>query len=128
MNKQIAVTEFMERAGQAVPNHPTVPDNDLRDLRLRLIREECDELEVAINQKNLVEIADALADILYVTYGAAAAFGIIIDPVFAEVQRSNMTKFIDGYRRADGKWMKGPSYTPANIAPIIEAQMPVDES
>lgn len=71
---------------------------------------------------DLIEVADALADINYVSAGAAICYGIDMEPVDEEVQRSNMSKFIDGYRDENGKWIKGPSYTPVNLEPILKAQ------
>ncbi len=72
---------------------------------------------------NIVELADGLADLHYVAYcGTALAFGLDMEPIFQEVHRSNMSKFIDGHKREDGKWIKGPSYSPANLLPIIESQ------
>lgn len=133
MDQLAAVREFMLKAGQECPNTPCVPDVDVRDLRIRLIAEELDELAKASHiamvenypcgeqwddeapPASIVEAADAIADLLYVVLGAAVAWGIDLNRVFEEVHRSNMTKFIDGYRRADGKWVKGPSYTPADI-------------
>jgi predicted HAD superfamily Cof-like phosphohydrolase len=75
-------------------------------------------------EPNLVELADGLADLVYVSYyGTANAFGLDMEPVFQAVQDSNMSKFIDGHRREDGKWVKGPSYRPVDLNPIIEAQI-----
>lgn len=140
MDKQQLVREFMQAAGQNTPNTPTMPDLDVRELRLSLIAEELKELAEALHiswiegypcgeqwddsepPADLVKAADAIGDLLVVTYGAAVALGINIDPVFAEIHRSNMTKFIDGHRREDGKWIKGPSYSPARLAEIIAVQ------
>jgi predicted HAD superfamily Cof-like phosphohydrolase len=117
--EQQQVCEFMKLAGQETPDNPTHIDLGKKGLRSTLIREELEEYEYALS---MVEIADAIADLLYVVIGTAVAHGIDIDPVFQEVHRSNMSKFIDGHRREDGKWVKGPSYSPANIAPILERQ------
>ncbi len=76
---------------------------------------------------DLVEVADALTDIDYVNLGAAIAYGLDLEPFQKEVQRSNMSKFIDGHRREDGKWVKGPSYSEANLAPILEKQQKLAE-
>lgn len=123
MNKhQEKVTLFTRLAGQAIPDKPTVPPPNVQGLRLSLIEEEFSELQVAFAKRDLVEIADAIGDLLYVTYGAAAACGLDIEPVFAEIHRSNMSKFIDGHHRSDGKWIKGPSYSPANLKPILDEQ------
>lgn len=123
---QLSVAKFMILAGQEVKDHPELASEKVVNLRSSLHYEEaCVEFEAACDDDNLVEIADSLADSLVVILGTACAFGIDIEPIFQEVMRSNMTKFIDGYRREDGKWMKGPSYTPANIAPLIDAQQPL---
>ena len=92
-------------------------------LRLNLIREELSELEQAIKNKNLKEVADALTDILYVTYGAGYAYGINLDKCFKEVQRANMSKLgIDGkpIYNEKGKVMKGPNYTEPNLKQFVE--------
>ena len=91
------VKTFMETFGQIVRTKPQFPDEKTIQLRLNLIKEELSELEEAIKNKNLKEIADALTDILYVTYGAGYAYGINLDKCFKEVQRANMSKLgIDG--------------------------------
>lgn len=97
----------------------------LHTLRVALIEEEVSELKKALLDGNLIEVADALADIAYVVYGAAITYGIDLDAVIAEVHRSNMTKMgEDGkpIRRADGKVLKGPRYEPPNIAAVLEAR------
>lgn len=119
---QAKVREFMRLAGQDCPQSPVTPNVKICALRMDLIKEEASELKKAFIDGDLTEIADAIGDLLYVVIGTAVACGIEIEPVFDEIHRSNMTKFIDGHRRADGKWVKGPSYTPANLAPIIKAQ------
>lgn len=123
MTNAEAVWKFMVAYGQSVRSMPTgVVSKEEASLRLDLIEEELDELTDAVVKGDVVEIADALADILYVTYGAAHTFGIPIDEVFAEVHRSNMTKLgADGkpVLRADGKAMKGPNYEPPQVAKII---------
>lgn len=118
---QSGVREFMRKAGQSCPEKPEVPDAGIAELRVRLIREEADELEQAFVNEDLTEIADAVGDLLYVVIGTAIASGIEMNRIFAEIQRSNMSKFIDGHRRDDGKWIKGPSYSPAILAPIIKS-------
>jgi predicted HAD superfamily Cof-like phosphohydrolase len=123
MNEQQQVKEWMQLAGQDTPDKPTIPPPGVRELRVNLIQEDLLELDIALNDRDLVETADALADLLYVVLGTAVACGIDLGPVFAEVHRSNLSKFIDGHRREDGKWCKGPSYSPANLRPIIERQM-----
>lgn len=97
-------------------------DAKLARLRTDLIDEELGELEMAFDARDLIAVYDAINDLLYVVIGTAIATGLEIEPGWQEVHRSNMSKFIDGHRRGDGKWIKGPSYSPANLAPIIEAQ------
>lgn len=120
---QRAITEFMLRAGQECPVRPTLPPLETQGLRVNLIQEELDELQEAFASHDMAAIADALADLQYVVEGTACACGIDLEPVFWEVHRSNLSKFIDGHRREDGKWIKGPSYSPANLEPIIRKQV-----
>ena len=118
------VADFMTAAGQINPTYPTLVSEEVSNLRHKLIAEELQEYDDEVKAENIVGIADAIGDMLYVVYGAAVAHGIDIYPIFEEIHKSNMTKFIDGYPRpGDGKWMKGPSYTPANLEPIITAQI-----
>ena len=117
------VKTFMETFGQIVRTKPQFPDEKTIQLRLNLIKEELSELEQAIKNKNLKEIADALTDILYVTYGAGYAYGINLDKCFKEVQRANMSKLgIDGkpIYNEKGKVMKGPNYTEPNLKEFVE--------
>jgi NTP pyrophosphatase (non-canonical NTP hydrolase) len=112
----------METFGQEILPLPMFPDKEVQDLRVELIREELDELIEAITLGDLTEVADALTDILYVTYGAGHAFGIPLDECFAEVQRSNMSKLGEDGKpmyREDGKVMKGPQYSVPNLLPIL---------
>jgi len=102
-----------------VNDKPTVADAATRDLRISLIREESKELEEALEKEDVVGIADALADLLYVVYGTAVSLGLDMEPIFAEVHRSNMTK-VGGHKREDGKWIKPETYEPPDLAPIIE--------
>ena len=114
--------DFMNAFGQEVLTEPTLPSPELAKLRLELIREEVEELNVGIEGMDIVEIADALTDILYVVYGAGHAFGIDLDECYHEVHRSNMSKLgADGkpIYREDGKVMKGPNYFHPNLADII---------
>ena len=109
---------FMELYGQEVKIKPSFPSEKIVQLRYDLIKEELDELSVAINDKDIVEVADALTDLLYVVYGAGHAFGIDLDKCFAEVKRSNMSKLNkDGkpIYNEDGKVMKGPNYSKPNL-------------
>ena len=117
------VKTFMETFGQIVRTKPQFPDEKTIQLRLNLIKEELSELEQAIKNKNLKEIADALTDILYVTYGAGYAYGINLDKCFKEVQRANMSILgIDGkpIYNEKGKVMKGPNYTEPNLKQFVE--------
>ena len=104
---------FMKTFGQEVKNKPSFSSDKINKLRIDLIREELDELTEAMNNNDLLEVADALTDILYVTYGAGHALGIDLDKCFDEVQNSNMSKLDENgkpiYNDA-GKIMKGPSY------------------
>ena len=117
------VKTFMETFGQMVRTKPQFPDEKTMQLRYELIKEELNELEQAMKTKNLKEIADALTDILYVTYGAGCAYGIDLDKCFKEVQRANMSKLgKDGKPifNDKGKVMKGPNYLAPNLKQFIE--------
>ena len=117
------VKKFMETFGQIVRTKPQLPDKETMQLRYDLIEEELNELEHAMKTKNLKEVADALADILYVTYGAGYAYGIDLDKCFKEVQRANMSKLgKDGkpIYNEKGKVMKGPDYLEPNLKPFVE--------
>ena len=107
------VKKFMETFGQEIREKASLPDDKITSLRYELIQEELDELREAIDSKDIKEVADALTDILYVTYGAGHAFGINLDKCFEEVQNSNMSKLgSDGkpIYNDKGKVMKGPNY------------------
>ena len=115
--------DFMNAFGQEVLTEPTCPSPELAKLRLELIREEVEELNVGIEGMDIVEIADALTDILYVVYGAGHAFGIDLDTCYSEVHRSNMSKLGEDGKpiyRADGKVMKGPNYFHPNLKDILD--------
>jgi len=117
--------QFMEAFGQEVLTKPTLPEPSLAKLRLELIREEVEELNVGIEGMDIVEIADALTDILYVVYGAGHAFGIDLDTCYSEVHRSNMSKLGEDGKpiyREDGKVMKGPDYFHPNLKDILDNQ------
>ena len=117
------VKKFMKTFGQKVVVKPKFPDEKTMDLRFGLIKEELDELEQAMKEKDLKEIADALTDILYVTYGAGCAYGIDLDKCFKEVQRANMSKLGDDGKpiyNEKGKVMKGPSYSEPNLKQFVE--------
>ena len=113
---------FMNTFGQEVKNKASFSTNKINQLRCDLIEEELNELKEAMSNKDLVEVADALTDLLYVTYGAGHAFGIDLDQCFDEVQKSNMSKLgEDGkpiYNDA-GKVMKGPNYFKPNLSKFI---------
>ena len=116
------VGTFMKTFGQEVKTKPSFSSEKINKLRLDLIREELDELTEAMKNKDLLEVADALTDILYVTYGAGHAFGINLDNCFSEVQNSNMSKLgTDGkpiYNEA-GKVMKGPNYFKPDLTKFV---------
>jgi predicted HAD superfamily Cof-like phosphohydrolase len=117
------VKKFMKTFGQIVRTKPQLPDKETMQLRYDLIEEELNELEHAMKTKNLKEVADALTDILYVTYGAGYAYGIDLDKCFKEVQRANMSKLgKDGkpIYNEKGKVMKGPDYSEPNLKPFVE--------
>jgi predicted HAD superfamily Cof-like phosphohydrolase len=114
------VREFHEGAGIPVLDSPQIPDHTREKLRNDLIIEEAIETTEAIWQKDLIEVADGIADTIYVLCGTALEYGIPLDEVFAEVHRSNMTKLIDGSFRDDGKYLKGPSYEPPDIGSILD--------
>ena len=113
---------FMEKFGQMVKTKPQFPDDKTMLLRLDLIKEELSELEVAMKTKNLKEVADALTDILYVTYGAGHAYGIDLDKCFDEVQNSNMSKLGgngEPIYNESGKVMKGPNYFKPDLSKFV---------
>ena len=113
---------FMKTFGQEVKDKPSFSTDKINKLRLDLIKEELSELTEAINNKDLLEVADALTDILYVTYGAGHAFGINLDKCFEEVQNSNMSKLDDNGKpiyNEHGKVMKGPNYFKPDLTKFI---------
>jgi predicted HAD superfamily Cof-like phosphohydrolase len=117
-----SVGDFMEAFGQEVLCKPTLPNIDLSALRLDLIDEEVQELRDGLGKRSMLEIADALTDILYVVYGAGHAFGIDLDECFCEVHRSNMTKLGPDGRpiyREDGKILKGANYSEPNLEQFV---------
>ena len=113
---------FMKTFGQVIKKKPSLGNLETNRLRISLIEEELDELKYAIKQNDINEVADALTDILYVTYGAGHAFGINLDECFKEVQKSNMSKLgKDGkpiYNK-DGKVMKGPNFFKPNLKKLL---------
>jgi predicted HAD superfamily Cof-like phosphohydrolase len=113
-----SVKKFMETFGQEIKENAQFPDKKITSLRYDLIKEELEELKEAIDNNDIKEVADALTDILYVTYGAGHAFGINLDKCFEEVQNSNMSKLgLDGkpIYNDKGKVMKGPNYFKPNL-------------
>ena len=122
MSNFFKVKKFMLKFKQEVKSKPSFPDDNIIKLRINLIKEELLELEEALNEKNIEETADALTDILYVTYGAGHAFGIDLDKCFDEVQKSNMSKldkFGNPIYNEQGKVMKGPLYFKPNFKKIL---------
>jgi len=117
------VRKFMETFGQIVRTKPKFPDEKTMRLRFDLIQEELNELKEAMDTKNLKEVADALTDILYVTYGAGYAYGIDLDKCFKEVQRANMSKLDENGKpifNEKGKVMKGPNYKKPDLKQFVE--------
>lgn len=118
-----SVKKFMEVFGQEVKTKAEFPSDKIIKLRYDLIKEELDEFEQALKEKNLKEVADSLTDILYVTYGAGHAFGIDLDKCFDEVQRSNMSKLGENGKpiyNDQGKVLKGPNYFEPNLGKFIK--------
>ena len=116
------VGTFMKTFGQEVKTKPSLSNDKINKLRIDLIKEELEELESAMNNKDLLEVADALTDILYVTYGAGHAFGIDLDQCFEEVQNSNMSKLDENGNpiyNDSGKVMKGPNYFKPDLSKFI---------
>ena len=116
------VGTFMKTFGQEVKTKPSFSSDKINKLRIDLIKEELDELQEAMKNNDLLEVADALTDILYVTYGAGHAFGIDLDKCFDEVQNSNMSKLDENGKpiyNESGKVMKGPDYFAPDLKKII---------
>ena len=117
------VKTFMQTFGQEVKSKPSFSSEKINNLRYNLIKEELEELKQAIDKKDLLEVADALTDILYVAYGAGHAFGINLDNCFEEVQNSNMSKIGSDGRpiyNESGKVMKGPNYYKPNLSKFLK--------
>tara|TARA_B100001057_G_scaffold455968_1_gene502921 strand:- start:99 stop:470 length:372 start_codon:yes stop_codon:yes gene_type:complete len=117
-----SVKKFMEKFGQEIKGKAGFPSEKITSLRFALIKEELDELKDAMDNKDIKEVADALTDILYVTYGAGHAFGINLDKCFKEVQNSNMSKLgLDGkpIYNDKGKVMKGPNYFKPDLGKFV---------
>ena len=116
------VQKFMETFGQEVKKKAEFPNKKIKALRYDLIKEELEELKIALDKNDIKEVADALTDILYVTYGAGHAFGIDLDKCFTEVQNSNMSKLgLDGkpIYNENGKVMKGPNYFKPDLTKFV---------
>ena len=116
------VGTFMKTFGQEVKTKPSFSTDKINKLRIDLIKEELEELTIAMNNKDLLEVADALTDILYVTYGAGHAFGIDLDRCFDEVQNSNMSKLNENGKpiyNESGKVMKGPNYFKPDLSKFV---------
>ena len=117
------VKNFMETFGQEVKPRPSLSSHKINVLRYNLIKEELDEFKQALDNDDLLEVADALTDILYVTYGAGHAFGIDLDACFQEVQSSNMSKLGENGKpifNNEGKVMKGPNYFKPDLSKYIK--------
>ena len=117
------VKNFMETFGQEVKSRPSFSSDKINMLRYNLIKEELEEFKQALDNNDLLEVADALTDILYVTYGAGHAFGINLDACFEEVQNSNMSKLGDDGKpifNDHGKVMKGPNYFKPDLSKFIK--------
>ncbi len=118
-----SVKKFMETFGQEIKDKANFPDEKIQNLRVSLIEEELLELKEAIKNKDIKEVADALTDILYVTYGAGHSFGIDLDKCFDEVQRSNMSKLGEDGKpiyNEHGKVLKGPNYFKPDLTKFIK--------
>ena len=116
------VGTFMKTFGQEVKSKPSFSSDKINKLRVDLIKEELDELQEAMKNNDLLEVADALTDILYVTYGAGHAFGIDLDKCFEEVQNSNMSKLDENGNpiyNESGKVMKGPNYFKPDLSKFV---------
>ena len=117
------VKNFMETFGQEVKSRPSFSSKKINELRYNLIKEELDEFKLALDNNDLLEVADALTDILYVAYGAGHAFGINLDACFEEVQNSNMSKLGNDGKpiyNDQGKVMKGPNYFKPDLSKFIK--------
>ena len=118
-----SVKKFMETFGQEIKEKASFPNEKITTLRYDLIKEELSELKEAMDNKDIKEVADALTDILYVTYGAGHAFGINLDKCFEEVQNSNMSKLDENDKpifNESGKVMKGPKYFKPNLSKFLK--------
>ena len=119
--EQSMVRDFHKAFGIPYHDKPHPPDLDCTIRRKNLIMEETLELITAMMNRDMIDIADAIADLLYVVYGTAVECGLDMEPFFKEVHRSNMSK-VGGTRREDGKWVKPANYSPAELYPILKTQ------
>lgn len=122
MQPQDMVAEFHRKFDIPVGDRPSIVSEATRQLRVRLIQEEFAELQEAMAAQDLPAVAKELADLLYVVYGTAVSYGLDMDPVFREVHRSNLSK-VGGYKREDGKWVKPPTYSPADVTSLLASQL-----
>jgi predicted HAD superfamily Cof-like phosphohydrolase len=120
--EQQMVHQFHERFGLVSSTRPTIPGTNMHRLRTLLIEEELAEFRNAAEAQDLVGVADALGDLLYVVYGAAEEYGIDLEPVFEEIHRSNMSKDARAGCRADGKVCKGAGYVAPDVRRVVEDQ------
>ena len=120
-DEQAMVEAFHSKFEIVAQATPTDLNEETKQLRVRLMQEEFDELKEAMATGNLAAVAKEMADLLYVIYGTAVSYGIDMEPVFQEVHRSNLSK-VGGYKRADGKWVKPATYSRADIESIVEVQ------
>ena len=129
MNKeQKLVQDWHMRFSLLIEDKPRIPDPEIARLRISLIHEEAAEFKQAAYREDLVAVADALADLLYVVYGTAVSYGIDMEPVFAEVHRSNMSKGDPAVIRSSyGKILKSKNWTPPNLRPLIFDAKPEDK-
>lgn len=121
MYEQVCVEDFHREFGLSIEKAPCIPNEKDSTLRVELIAEELLELEEALEEKNVVKVADAIGDLIYAVLGCAVSCGIDIEPVFMEIHRSNMTKK-GGYKAENGKWVKPATYEPAKLLPILIQQ------
>jgi predicted HAD superfamily Cof-like phosphohydrolase len=119
---QMFIKQWMTTAEQATPSVPTLADIKTQKLRVRLIAEELTELQDAYDSKNIIDVADAIADLLYVVYGTAVAHGINIKPIFTAVHNNNMEKIIHGHKDEGGKWIKPINHLPPDLESLIVMQ------
>ena len=121
MYEQNNVEDFHREFGLSIGRKPCIPSEEEKRLRILLIDEEFIELQEGLRENDVVKVADGLADLMYVVLGCAISCGIDMEPIFAEVHRSNMTKK-GGHKSANGKWIKPDTYEPAKLLPILERQ------